>query len=112
LACFCFYCIARVNLLARVKHVLDGGAAGGVGFTVGFESVIATDVRGFRIRLAALRTAVGEAGLAGFQFELLATGDAGFDGEGHDKTIINAALSPRAEGALRIDGRTPAVGSS
>lgn len=84
-----FYYIARVKLLAGVKHVLDGGAAGSVGFAVGLEGVVAADGGRFGVRLAALRAAVGKTGLAGFELELLAADDAGFDWEGHNRTMIN-----------------------
>src|SRR5580658_1818259 len=48
--------------------------------------------------LAAGGTAVGKAGLAGAQLELVPAGDAGFDGKSHDRNMV-AKLEGRVEGA-------------
>src|SRR5437868_3117782 len=83
------------SAIFAIKQVAHGVAAGGVGFALIFALV---SVHGtlrdwvYILGLTALRTAVGEPRLAGFEFELLAAGYAGFDRESHLDNFIHSWL--------------------
>ena len=76
----------RILAIFPVEQITHGFSACGVRAPVGFQRV-----RGFfrvcRLSFAAVGTAVGEAGLAGLEFELFAADYAGFDGIGHVSMI-------------------------
>jgi len=70
-----------------VEEVAHGAAAGGVDFELGTALCVVggaarLGLGGF-FRLAAGGAAIGEAGLAGMELELLVANDAGFDRERH-----------------------------
>lgn len=65
-----FYCVAlQVLTVFAIEKIAHGLATGGVGAFVGFQRIARRLPRGFSF--AAVRAAVGEAGLAGLEFEFL-----------------------------------------
>ena len=81
----------RGSTVFAVEHVADDAAALGVGFGLvfAFDGIFGACRLGLiAFRLAARGAAIGEAGLAGTQLELLAADDASLDREGHNAYML------------------------
>jgi hypothetical protein len=80
-----------------VEHVTHDAAPLGVHFALGafIAGVKLGDAGGavFSLRGAALRTAIGEAGLVWLQLEFFSTNDTGTDWESHGSSIIAREIS-------------------
>ena len=74
------------SAVLAIKQIAHSFAAGGVGALIGLQRI--GRLRSGRFFFAAIRTAVGESGLAGLEFEFFAADDAGFDGISHAFSII------------------------
>src|SRR5579864_7440577 len=92
-----FIAHCSTSTVFAVEQILHGFAAGGIGASVGLERVAGFGARTGRIFLAARRAAVGETGLARFQFEFFATNGTDFDWKCHDSN----PLTLRSEGNTR-----------
>lgn len=86
-----------------VEQIAHGVAAGGGLLTAG-ALLAEVACLFFRFRLTARGAAVGKAGFAWTEFELLTADGAGFDGEGHRNMV--AKLGWRVE-AARLYGAKP-----
>ena len=75
----------EMSAVFAVEQIAHGFAAGSVGAFVGLQRVGGVCAGGFF--LAAVGTAIGESGLAGFEFEFLSADNASLHGIGHEVMI-------------------------
>lgn len=93
--------LTAFSAVFAVEEVAHGFAAGGVGAFVGLQRVGGCLACG--VFFAAVGTAVGESGLAGFEFEFFSADYASFDGVRHALMI---ARQREREGGTLLMGNT------